>query len=88
MDESVRRYLAEIGRKGGQKSRRRLAPEVARQMVRVREARRAYRRFHAECFWSYRRDTVITLRHIPWVAETLMENGGPEAWRLGRKLCR
>jgi hypothetical protein len=40
----VRRYLARIGRRGGIKSRRALAPDVAREMVRAREARRATRR--------------------------------------------
>lgn len=39
----IRRYLAEIGARGGRKSRRTLDPETARQMVRAREARRAER---------------------------------------------
>jgi hypothetical protein len=47
MKNAVRRYLAEIGRKGGMRSRRQLAPEVARAMVRAREARRAARAFAA-----------------------------------------
>jgi hypothetical protein len=33
---SVRSYLAEIGRRGGTKSRRTLDPDAARDMVRVR----------------------------------------------------
>ena len=41
---SLREYLAEIGRRGGIKSRRVLAPETARRMVAIREARRAARR--------------------------------------------
>ena len=40
----LRRYLAEIGRRGGIKSRRVLEPETARRMVAIREARRAARR--------------------------------------------
>ena len=60
MEPAVRRYLQSIGRRGGQKSRRQLATETARDMVRLREARRAFRRFHTRCFWStdsdYRRD--------------------------------
>ena len=43
MQKSVKAYLAEIGRRGGRKSRRALDPETARAMVRVREARRARR---------------------------------------------
>jgi hypothetical protein len=38
---SLRQYLAEIGRRGGIRSRRVLDPETARRMVRIREARRA-----------------------------------------------
>ena len=40
------RYFAEIGRRGGLKSRRVLTPEVARRMVEIREARRIARRVH------------------------------------------
>ena len=41
---SLRKYLAEIGRRGGIKSRRELKPETARRMVAIREARRAAQR--------------------------------------------
>jgi hypothetical protein len=41
---SIRKYLAEIGRRGGIRSRRELDPETARRMVAIREARRAARR--------------------------------------------
>jgi len=87
VDESVREYLAKIGRKGGRRSRRALDSETARDMVRVREARRAFRRFHASCFWSHPPDLVIGLEDVPWVAETLMKHGNREAWRIGRSLC-
>ena len=88
MSDSVREYLAEIGSRGGRKSRRTLDPETARNMVRIREARRAYRRFHTSCFWSYRSDLRIGIDDVGWVAETLMKNGNREAWRIGRRLCR
>lgn len=84
----IRRYLAAIGARGGRKSRRRLDPDTARAMVRVREARRAFRRFRTSCFWSYRPDLKITVQDIPWVAEQLMKYGNREAWRIGAKLCR
>lgn len=61
---------------------------MARQMVRVREARRAYRRFRTTCFWSYRPDLEIGLADVPWVAEQLMKHGNREAWRVGARLCR
>jgi hypothetical protein len=84
----IRRYLAEIGARGGRKSRRTLDPETARAMVKVREARRAYRRFRTMCFWSYRPDLRIELDDVPWVAEQLMRHGNRDAWRVGARLCR
>jgi hypothetical protein len=86
--DPVRRYLAEIGRRGGLRSRRRLDPETAREMVRLREARRAFRRFHTRCFWSSPPDYVVTQPDIPWVARRLMTFGGRDGWRLGARLCR
>ena len=88
MENAVKRYLAEIGRRGGTKSRRHLDSETARNMVLIREARRAFKRFHARCFWSYDPDYRITLEDIPWVAEQLMMHGGREGWELGARLCR
>ena len=84
----IRRYLAEIGARGGRKSRRALDPDTARAMVRVREARRAFRRFRSTCFWSYRPDLVIGGDDVPWVAEQLMRHGNRDAWWVGAKLCR
>jgi len=87
MDESVRSYLAEIGRKGGRTSRRTLDSKTARDMVRVREARRAYRDYHAACFWSYRPDLSIGLADVEWVAHSLMKHGDRKAWERARRLC-
>lgn len=87
MEEHVRDYLSRIGRRGGKKSRRKLDPETARRMVRVREARRAYRRFHTSCFWSYRPDLEIGMEDVEWVAEQLMKHGDREAWRIAKSLC-
>ena len=88
MDSELRDYLAEIGRRGGRKSRRTLSPDEARRMVRVREARRAFRRYHAQCFWSSPPDLRIGYDDVDWVAEQLMRHGGREAWTVGSKLCR
>jgi hypothetical protein len=84
----IKRYLATIGARGGRKSRRTLDPDAARAMVRVREARRAFRRFRTSCFWSYRPDLIIGPSDVPWVAEQLRKHGNREAWRVAAKLCR
>jgi hypothetical protein len=88
MTPEVRAYLAEIGRRGGRRSRRVLPPETARRMVRLREARRAFKRFHARCFWSSPKDYLVTAEDIAWVARQLMTHGGREGWRTGASLCR
>lgn len=88
MDGAVRNYLSEIGRRGGQKSRRVLAAETARDMVRLREARRAFRVFRTSCFWSFDPDLPVTLADVPWIAEELRKNGGRRAWEAAARLCR
>lgn len=88
MQRKVRDYLAEIGRRGGRKSRRVLSPETARAMVRVREARRMYRRFHAQCFWSFDPDYRVGPSDVGWVAAQLRRHGGREAWEIASRLCR
>ncbi len=86
--KDVKRYLAQIGSRGGRKSRRTLDPETARTMVRVREARRAFRRFRTMCFWSCRPDLEIGVDDVAWVAEQLMKHGNRDAWNAGVRLCR
>lgn len=88
MRPEVRAYLAEIGRRGGKRSRRGLPPETARQMVRLREARRAFARFHTRCFWSCPKTYLVSAADIPWVARQLMTHGGREGWEIGARLCR
>jgi hypothetical protein len=85
---TIQAYLAEIGRKGGKKSRRQLSCEDARAMVRVREARRAFRRFYAQCFWYMDEDATITRDDIPEIVRGLRLNGGREGFLLAAKLCR
>ena len=88
MEKAVHDFLSRIGRKGGLKSRRSLDAATAKRMVRLRETRRAYIKFHVQCFWSFRPDLRLTYEDIPWVAEQLMKNGGRQAWAVGAKLCR
>ncbi len=81
-------YLRRIGRNGGLKSRRRLSTADAREMVRVREAIRAFRKFHAQCFWYLREDMTVTRDTIPEIVRGLRQNGGREGYLLAEKLCR
>jgi len=43
-------------------------------------ARKAFKEFYAQCFWSYREDTEITEAKIPFVIRGLRELGGLLAW--------
>jgi hypothetical protein len=88
VDVKIRSYLSRIGRIGGRKSRRRLEPRTAREMVTVREAQRAFREFHPQCFWSCDPNYRITLGDVPWVADQLMKFGGRAGWERGARLCR
>jgi hypothetical protein len=88
MQPAVRQYLSAIGRRGGRVSRRALTRQGARDMVKVREARRAFHRFYAQCFWSFDPNYVVTSSDVPWVAKQLMEHGGRAGWDTGAKLCR
>ena len=88
VETSVSQYLAVIGRKGGKKSRRRLSSDQARDMVRVRELRRAFREYYARCFWYMRPDAHLTLDDLPEVVRGLRKNGGRDGIRRAAKLCR
>ena len=80
-------YMARIGRKGGQRSRRRLSSEDARNMVRVREARRAFKRYHAQCFWYMPPDMTIGVADLHEIARGLRQHGGRDGFLLAARLC-
>jgi len=86
--DSFRSYLAEIGREGGRKSRRRLSSDEAKDMVRVREARRAFRKFYARCFWDCPPKMRPRRDDVTWIANRLREHGGREGWEVADRLCR
>lgn len=88
LSAELRNYLSTIGRRGGERSRRRLDSETARRMVKVREARRAFAKFRTRCFWSFDPDLKIGFDDIPWVVEQLRKNGDRSAWEVAVRLCR
>lgn len=85
---TISAYFARIGRKGGQRSRRTLSAEEARNMVRVRQARRLFRKYHAQCFWFMRDDMILSLADVPEIVRGLRQNGGREGFLLAARLCR
>lgn len=55
---------------------------------RLELARKAFRDFHALCFWSYREDAEITEDKIPFIVRGLREHGGAAGYRVAAELCR
>lgn len=56
--------------------------------ARVRAARQAFLRYHAQCFWYLRADLKVTAGDIPMIADGLRKNGGREGFLLAAQLCR
>ncbi len=86
MDNVIKVYLSEIGRRGGKVSRRSLSSGQAREMVLIREARRAFKQFHSMCFWSFDPDYKIGKQDIGWVREQLRKEGNIKAWEIADRL--
>jgi hypothetical protein len=55
---------------------------------RLELARKAFKEFYAQCFWSYREDVEITEEKIPFVIRGLREHGGLAGYRTAAELCR
>jgi hypothetical protein len=86
LTEATWAHFAEIGRKGGLKSRRTLSPAQARQMVALRMARKALQRFRTLCFWSARPDVKVTFENLDWLVEQLRRNGNMAAWKAAAQI--
>jgi len=86
--EPIKAYLREIGRKGGQKSRRSLDPAQARRMVALREARKAFSEYRNQCFWSCKPDLAIGMALVPMVIKTLKAEGDRRAYEKARSIQR
>ena len=57
-------------------------------LAHLHAARRAFRLYHAQCFWYLRADLKITLADIPMIADGLRKNGGRNGFLLAAKLSR
>ena len=78
--------LGPIGRQGDSRSHR--PPRAAEARDRVRMARRAFRVYHAQCFWYLRPDMQVTLGDVPEIVRGLRRNGGRKGFLLAARLCR
>jgi hypothetical protein len=64
------------------------ASDAAARQRRLELARKAFKEFYAQCFWSYREDVEITEEDIPWVLRELRHNGGHRGYRVVGEICR
>jgi len=64
------------------------ASDAAARRRRLELARKAFREFYGQCFWSYRQDAEITEEDIPWVMRELRLNGGHRGYRVVGEICR
>jgi hypothetical protein len=51
-------------------------------------ARKAFKEFYAQCFWSCRDDLEITEEKIPLVMRGLRRHGGHKGYRIVAQLCQ
>lgn len=63
------------------------ACNTAARQRRLDLARKAFKEFYAQCFWSYREDAEITEDKIRFVIRGLREHGGLAGYRIAAKLC-
>jgi hypothetical protein len=64
------------------------ASDTTARQRRLELARKAFKEFCAQCFWSYREDAEITEEDIPWVLRELRLNGGHCGYRVAGEICR
>ena len=83
---TIERFDPAVRRRGPRSGR--LSSADARDMVRVREARRAFRDFYAQCFWYLDPDLRVTLRDVPEIVRGLRRNGGRKGFLAAARLCR
>jgi hypothetical protein len=60
----------------------------AERQRRLELARRAFKEFYAQCFWSSDPNLVVEERHVPFIIRNLRLHGGHGGFRLAAELCR
>jgi len=55
---------------------------------RLELARKAFKDYYAQCFWSADPNLLVEERHIPFIISNLRLHGGHKGFRLAAELCR
>jgi hypothetical protein len=61
-------------------------PEVRQRRLEL--ARRAFKEFYIQCFWSWQENPEITEETIPLIVRALRIHGGAKGYELAAELCR
>ena len=51
-------------------------------------AQKAFREFHARCFWFMRPDAEIVAEEVSYVCERLRADGGRRGFQIAAEICR
>ena len=62
--------------------------EARERQRRTELARRAFKEFYIQCFWSWQEDPEITEETIPLIVRALRIHGGTKGYDLAAELCR
>ncbi len=55
---------------------------------RLELARKAFKEFYGQCFWSYREDAEIGEKDISWIVRELRHYGGAKGYQAVAEICR
>ena len=55
---------------------------------RLELARRAFKEFYVQCFWSWQESPEITEDTIPLIVRALRIHGGAKGYNIATELCR
>jgi hypothetical protein len=59
-----------------------------KQQRRLELARKAFKEFYTQCFWSWQENPEITEETIPLIVSALRIHGGAKGYELATELCR
>jgi len=86
ISDEIKTCLRGIGAEGGRGGIRRLDSAQARRMAAVHEARRAFRDYKTQCFWSFDPAWNIQNEQVPLVIRTLRNEGNAQAFALAKRI--
>jgi len=63
-------------------------PISEQRQCRLELARKAFKDFYVQCFWSWQENPEITEDTIPLIVRALRIHGGAKGYELAAELCR